>query len=145
MAKKTKESRFASLRSLREQRQSEENNSPETSDTESKNVTPNQSTSISSSNSIEPQATQSQSLEIPIETSESEISVSQKRGPGRPRGRRSNPDYTQISAYIPLDLLLAVQDELANERREKRQRTARPVSDLVEVLLDEWLKNRKSS
>lgn len=65
-----------------------------------------------------------------------------KRGPGRPKGRRSNPDYTQISAYIPLDLLLAVQDALADERRIMRQRTARPVSDLVEELLADWLQNR---
>lgn len=67
-----------------------------------------------------------------------------RRGPGRPPGRRSDPNYTQISAYIPLDLLLAVQDELALERRENRQRTARPVSDLVEELLDSWLKTRKT-
>jgi len=63
-----------------------------------------------------------------------------KKGPGRPPGRRSDPDYTQISAYIPLELLLSVQDELAKERRKKRERTARPVSDLIEELLKDWLK-----
>lgn len=130
---------------LREQRQREEHNNSEIPDKEGKNVAPNQSDSFSDQNSNEVHTTHSSSLENPTTKSESEISIPQKRGPGRPRGRRSNPDYTQISAYIPLDLLLAVQDELANERRENRQRTARPVSDLVEELLGEWLKNRKSN
>jgi hypothetical protein len=66
-----------------------------------------------------------------------------KRGPGRPRGRRSDPDYTQISAYIPLDLLLDVQEELNDEKRIQRKRTAMSVSELVEDLLTDWLKNRK--
>jgi|SRR6478672_6494824 len=66
-----------------------------------------------------------------------------KRGPGRPRGRRSNPDYTQISAYIPLDLYLDIQTELLKEKRQKRQRTAKNVSELTEDLLREWLKQRK--
>lgn len=145
MAKETKESRFASLRSLREQRQREEENNSDFLDTESNNDIPNKSSTLSGPSSSEVQTTQHKSLESPTNKSESETSIPQKRGPGRPRGRRSNPDYTQISAYIPLDLLLAVQDELANERRENRQRTARPVSDLVEELLDEWLRKRKSN
>ena len=66
----------------------------------------------------------------------------EKKGPGRPPGRRSNPDYTQISAYVPLDLLLSVQEELAKEQRQRKQRTARPTSDLVEELLQNWLKKR---
>lgn len=66
------------------------------------------------------------------------------RRPGRPRGRRSDPDYTQISAYIPLDLLLDIQSELNQERRLQRKRTAINVSELVEDLLADWLKKRKS-
>ena len=65
-----------------------------------------------------------------------------KKGPGRPPGRRSNPAYTQISAYVPLDLILSVQETLAQEQRQQKQRTARPVSDLVEELLQNWLKKR---
>lgn len=145
MAKQTKESRFASLRSLREQRLHEQENNSRILDSENKNDTPNKPASLSGPHSSEAQTTQPKPLESPTKKSESETSIPQKRGPGRPKGRRSNPDYTQISAYIPLDLLLAVQDELANERRENRQRTARPVSDLVEELLDGWLKKRKSS
>jgi hypothetical protein len=71
-----------------------------------------------------------------------DLQSEQKRGPGRPPGRRSDPDYTQISAYVPLDLLLEIQDALAEERREQRQRTARPVSDLIEELLQSWLKKQ---
>lgn len=65
------------------------------------------------------------------------------RRPGRPRGRRSDPDYTQISAYIPLDLLLDIQNELNQEKRLQRKRTAMNVSELVEDLLSDWLKKRK--
>ncbi|MEO1209628.1 MAG: hypothetical protein AAFX78_08815 [Cyanobacteria bacterium J06638_20] len=68
----------------------------------------------------------------------------QKRKRGRPQGRRSNPDYTQISAYIPLKLLLEVQNELTEERREVQRRSPRPVSDLIEELLASWLHNRKT-
>jgi hypothetical protein len=59
---------------------------------------------------------------------------------GRPAGRRSNPDYTQISAYIPLELLLSGQSALSKEQRLHLKRTPRPVSDLVEELLYEWLR-----
>ena len=69
--------------------------------------------------------------------------TNQPRKPGRPRGRRSNPDYTQISAYIPLDLLLEVQTELLKERKSKRQRRATDVSSLVEQLLQKWVDERR--
>lgn len=71
-------------------------------------------------------------------------STPKRRRPGRPPGRRSNPDYTQLSAYIPLELLLSIQDELAKERREQQQRTARPVSDLIEELLRQWIQSRQA-
>ncbi|NJL20067.1 MAG: hypothetical protein HC895_03305 [Leptolyngbyaceae cyanobacterium SM1_3_5] len=68
----------------------------------------------------------------------------ERRKPGRPRGRRSNPDYTQISAYIPLDLLLDIQEELSKEKRRLRKRSAMTVSELAENLLQDWLKQRKN-
>jgi hypothetical protein len=71
------------------------------------------------------------------------IEATIKRPIGRPPGRRSNPDYTQISAYIPMEILQEVQDVLAQERRKSKKRTPRPVSDLVEELLGEWLKIQK--
>jgi hypothetical protein len=74
---------------------------------------------------------------------EQAVETTIKRPIGRPPGRRSNPDYTQISAYIPMEVLQEVQDVLAQERRKSKKRTPRPVSDLVEELLSEWLKVQK--
>lgn len=144
MAQQKAESRFASLRTLRAERQNEPSNAIEETEeifeeAESPNQPPAESQILKNSKSLpvkakpQPSARKETLPETPP----------QRRRPGRPPGRRSDPDYTQISAYIPLDLLLSVQDELAAERREKRQRTARPVSDLVEELLGEWLKTRK--
>lgn len=65
-------------------------------------------------------------------------------GPGRPRGRRSNPDYTQITAYVPLALYLDIQEELTREKRELQKRSAMNASELIEELLSEWLSSRKS-
>lgn len=62
---------------------------------------------------------------------------------GRPSGRRSDPNYTQISAYIPLELLHEVQDLLLQERRRKRLRSGVDVSGLVETLLKEWASKQK--
>jgi hypothetical protein len=63
---------------------------------------------------------------------------------GRPSGRRSDPDYTQISAYIPLELLHEVQDLLLQERRRKKLRSGVDVSGLVEDLLKEWVERKRS-
>jgi hypothetical protein len=71
----------------------------------------------------------------------SELSEPKKRG--RPSGRRSDPNYTQISAYIPLELLHEVQDLLLQERRRKRLRSGVDVSGLVETLLKEWASKQK--
>ena len=86
--------------------------------------------------------------ESKFDEAEQEITIAptveiEKRKPGRPRGRRSNPDYTQISAYIPLELLLDIQEELAKEKRRLRKRSAMTVSELAENLLRDWLENRK--
>lgn len=135
-----KDNRFAALQSLRKQRQDQEENQEDVlPETEAPPV-------------ILGEEEEGRGEEMPVEAMppkqsksqlKKETSTEARRGPGRPPGRRSNPEYTQISAYIPLDLLLEVQDELAEERRERRQRTPRPVSDLVEALLDDWLKKRK--
>ncbi|MEO0352916.1 MAG: hypothetical protein AAF282_22995 [Cyanobacteria bacterium P01_A01_bin.15] len=92
------------------------------------------------SNRQEQQVEPSKEGQAPVK---SKSSSKLKKKVGRPAGRRSDPNYTQISAYIPLELLLSVQDELAHERRVKQTRTARPVSALVEELLDGWLKTQK--
>lgn len=57
---------------------------------------------------------------------------------GRPRGKRSNPDYEQVTAYIKrqtyreIKIALLQQEELAD------------FSELIEELLCDWLKTQKS-
>jgi hypothetical protein len=141
--------RFAGLRALREQASENlDENSIETDDLEVP-----QETSLESQEQVDPapapvEAYPSESTPQSgnNEDSHREIAKPQeeKRSPGRPRGRRSDPDYTQISAYIPLDLLLDIQNELNQEKRFQRKRTAMSVSELVEDLLADWLKERNS-
>jgi hypothetical protein len=50
------------------------------------------------------------------------------------KGKRNNPDYTQISAYIRKDTHRAVMQEIV---------TKRDLSDLIEELFTEWLKKQK--
>jgi hypothetical protein len=56
---------------------------------------------------------------------------------GRPKtGKRSNPDYQQVSAWVRKDTYRRVTDRLylKEDRRE--------FSDLVQALLEGWLKGR---
>jgi hypothetical protein len=85
----------------------------------------------------EPQPTQEPQIEVEQEN------PAKKRG--RPSGRRSDPDYTQISAYVPLALLHEVQDLLLQERKRKKLRSGVDVSGLVEKLLTEWVKQQRGS
>jgi len=85
----------------------------------------------------EPQPTQEPQIEVEQEN------PAKKRG--RPSGRRSDPDYTQISAYIPLELLHEVQELLLQERKRKKLRSGIDVSGLVEKLLTEWVKQQRGS
>jgi len=50
------------------------------------------------------------------------------------RGKRNDPDYTQISAYIRKDTHRAVMQEIV---------TKRDLSDLLEELFTAWLKKQK--
>lgn len=133
--------RFSALRALREQRhhQEAEEDTSSSSHNESK-ASRRDDESVPASN-----ASSEERKKKSIKETKGRNTVSEEptRKPGRPPGRRSNPNYTQISAYIPLELLQEVQDELAKERRTLKQRTARPVSDLVEELLDHWLAERR--
>jgi len=54
-------------------------------------------------------------------------------------GKRSNPDYTLVSALIKIDLYNEVVLELMRRGRK------REYSDLVGSLLEEWLKQQKSA
>ncbi|HVK05183.1 MAG TPA: hypothetical protein VM490_17025 [Armatimonadaceae bacterium] len=58
----------------------------------------------------------------------------ERRGPGRPRsGKRSDPDYTQVTAYVRAATYKRVKMALMAEDR------GREFSDLVETLLTGWL------
>jgi hypothetical protein len=50
------------------------------------------------------------------------------------KGKRNDPDYTQISAYVRKETHRAVMQEIV---------TKRDLSDLIEELFTEWLKRQK--
>ena len=58
-------------------------------------------------------------------------------GRGRPRGKRSNPDFDQVTAYIRKHTHQDVKIALLQEGR------GREFSELVEDLLAKWLKARR--
>jgi hypothetical protein len=58
------------------------------------------------------------------------------RKPGRPPGKRSDPGYVQVTAYISGDLHHNVKLALLQERK------GREFSELVEELLTGWFKSR---
>ena len=62
------------------------------------------------------------------------------RSLGRPRnGKRSNPDYKQISALVRKDTHRNVMRALLDEP------TDRDVSDLLQALLEDWLSGREGA
>lgn len=56
---------------------------------------------------------------------------------GRPKGKRSDPDFAQTTAYIRVETYKDVRIALLQEGE------GREYSELVEVLLSDWLKKRK--
>jgi hypothetical protein len=62
--------------------------------------------------------------------------LGEPRRPGRPRGKRSDPTYEQVTAYIPRALYKQIRIALlqADESQE--------FSELIADLLSTWLKNR---
>jgi hypothetical protein len=57
---------------------------------------------------------------------------------GRPKGKRSNPDYEQVTAYIRKETYR--QSKIALLQQEEEQ----DFSELIEKLLTEWLSTQKS-
>lgn len=53
---------------------------------------------------------------------------------GRPRAKRSDPDYQQVTAYIRRDTYTAARKRLFDDGRE--------FSELVEDLVSGWLKGK---
>ena len=67
--------------------------------------------------------------------SETELPV--KRGKGRPRkGKRSNPDYTAITAMIPIKLHQMVKIALISNP------DVEDLSQLTEMLLQQWVEKQ---
>jgi len=58
---------------------------------------------------------------------------------GRPAaGKRSDPEFLQVTAWLRADTLLEVDLEL----RRHRERDGKDRSDLLEELLEKWLASR---
>lgn len=55
-----------------------------------------------------------------------------RRRVGRPPGKRSNPDYQQVTVLLHSQTYLEARKRLLDERKE--------VSELMNELLDAWLK-----
>jgi hypothetical protein len=58
---------------------------------------------------------------------------------GRPRGKRSNPDYEQVTAYIKKETYRNTKIALLQQGNNQE------FSELVEQLLNEWLSTQKSN
>lgn len=58
---------------------------------------------------------------------------------GRPRGKRSNPDYEQVTAYIKRETYRNTKIALLQQGDNQE------FSELVEQLLSEWLSTQKSN
>lgn len=63
---------------------------------------------------------------------------------GRPaNGKKSDPRYKQVTAYVRKDLHRHVTDALYDETRGREDAKRKEFSELVDELLAQWLKNRR--
>jgi len=69
------------------------------------------------------------------EQKETEVVPSPQRR-GRPKGKRSDPDFEQVTAYIRKQTHQAIKIALLQEGQD------REFSELVEELLSDWLRSR---
>lgn len=65
---------------------------------------------------------------------------------GRPPGKRSDPNYMQMTAYIPIDIHEDIKEELlrVNRDRRRQKQPALEISDLVETQLGAWLRGQRA-
>jgi len=54
---------------------------------------------------------------------------------GRPRGKRDDPEFGKIGVYIKQTTITEVKARLIRQDRD--------LSDLIQVLLDDWLESQK--
>lgn len=60
-----------------------------------------------------------------------------RRKAGRPRGKKSNPDYTQVTVYLRKRTHIAAKKNLLDDGRE--------FSELVEDLVAQWIRQLEIS
>lgn len=79
---------------------------------------------------------------LPKENQDQTIQISQKENKvikkGRSKGKRSNPDFEQVTAYVRKNTYRQTKIALLNTEDKL------DFSDLVEQLLTEWLSTQKS-
>ncbi len=63
------------------------------------------------------------------------------RRAGRPAGKKSDPGYRQVTAYVRKDLYRDVTDALYDESRG-RDTKRKEFSELVDELLEQWWRER---
>lgn len=73
--------------------------------------------------------------EEPVQEPETDI-VSAPKQRGRPKGKRSDPAFEQVTAYIRKETHKTVKIALLQEGQD------REFSELVEELLSDWLRSR---
>lgn len=66
-----------------------------------------------------------------------ELESEQKRG--RPKGKRSDPNYEQVTAYIRKETHTATKIALLEDSQNGQKRE---FSELIQDLLEQWLKSR---
>ena len=76
--------------------------------------------------------TPGEQIHLTESTQISETTQAIKRGKGRPPGKRTNPDYQQVTVYIPRALHDQVKIALIQEGRKE-------FSELVGELLTSWI------
>ena len=65
--------------------------------------------------------------------------VAKPQKSGRPRGKRSHPDYEQVTAYIKKETYRNTKIALLQQGNNQE------FSELVEQLLSDWLSTQKSN
>ena len=63
------------------------------------------------------------------------------RPAGHAGGKRSDPDYTQKLVYLKGETIEAADTKLRGENKERSKQDRRDFSDLVQTLLEKWLKS----
>jgi len=69
---------------------------------------------------------------------ETEVKATSGKKRGRPQGKRSDPDYLQISAYIKKDTYTKIKIALLQSNSDL------DFSELIESLLQDWLEKNNN-